>query len=91
MCTCNQNDAQWLSIPLQMVWSEVCRVVQRDVVCRKSTALVNVMCYQKEVHPERKITFKLQKTNSKVTVFDGFLIKVQIFTAVARRLFAICR
>lgn len=41
-----------LSIPLQMVWCEVCRVVQADVVCRKSTALAYVMCHQIEIHPE---------------------------------------
>lgn len=37
-----------------MVWREVCCVVQRDVMCRESTALVGVMCHQIEVHPEKK-------------------------------------
>lgn len=48
-------------IPLQMVWSQVCCVVQGYVVCRECTAPADLMRHQVEIHPEHKTTLSCNK------------------------------
>lgn len=57
-------------LPLQMVWCEVCGVVQRHVVRRKSTALANVMRHQIKIYPAGKnnVVLKAAKIKHRVPV-----------------------